>query len=129
MNGLLSGFYKGFDVCGSGAAGVYNEISVEWSDLGASYGKAFKAAFVYELAAWGAEGMVVLKNAAGAWVFEVAFIYAFGYVFFAVGGNAVVGCCAGGPEAESCLCEVELSSLRAVVSDAGLERRFFIIPV
>ena len=64
---------------------------MEWSDLGSSYGKAFEAAVIDELAAWGAEGVVVLKNTAGARIFEMAFIYALGDVFFAVCGYAVVG--------------------------------------
>ena len=82
---------------------------MEWSDLSAPYCKAFEAAFVYKPAAWGAEGMVVLENAAGARVFEVAFIYAFGDIFFAVGSYAVVG--GGWCKTEGCLGDIALSNL------------------
>ena len=74
-------------------------------------GKAFKTAFVDEFSTWSAKRMVIFENAAGAWVFEVAFVYALGDVFFAVGSYAVVGGSAGGCETESCRGDIALSSL------------------
>jgi hypothetical protein len=90
VNGFLGCLNQGFNVCCSGVTGVYNKITVEWGNLGSSNGQSFKSAIVYKFTAWGAKGMVILKNAAGARVFEMSFVYTFGYVFFAVCGNAIV---------------------------------------
>jgi hypothetical protein len=83
VNSFLGCLNQGFNVCCSGVTGVYNKITVEWGNLGSSYRKAFESAFIYEFSGRGSESVVILKNAAGARVFEVSFIYAFCYIFFA----------------------------------------------
>ena len=106
MNCFLGFFYEGLDVCGGSAAGVDNKIAVEWSDLSPPNCEPFKAAVINKLSAGCAKGMIVLKNTACAWKFEVTLVYPFCDVFFTVSGDAVVLLFGGFCQAEAYLCYV-----------------------